>query len=248
MFIYRSLLLITCLLSPECFGQPDASKIVRAFPITKYIVDLTDSTKVVQVQVPGGVSIAEKQVGLLKGVYRDKHSDTITIGAGRCHLIKGDYYYFSIKYKQSGRLPAEGDLLYTIVNNTPVYHGQVIRLAGSFIGLQSVYEKAYYDRYTVFRQWEQADEAAMVDSMVADIHFTGAYFLDNNPGMNVKIKGGRYDGKMVLNTMVVCGTKDITDFLDYMIARPRLYAGREWKISEIFATWLSEGAPVVIKK
>ena len=65
--------------------------------------------------------------------------------------------------------------------------------------------------------------------------------------MNVKIKGGKYDGKLVLNTMMICGKGDVTDFLEYMIARPRLYAGHEWKISEIFATWLSEGTPTVIK-
>jgi hypothetical protein len=66
--------------------------------------------------------------------------------------------------------------------------------------------------------------------------------------MNVKIKGGSRDGKMVLNTMKVCSTEDVTDFLEYMIARPRLYSGRQWKISEVFATWLSEGAPTIIKK
>ena len=83
--------------------------------------------------------------------------------------------------------------------------------------------------------------------MIIDIKFTGNYFINNDPSMNVFINGGDYKGKKVLDVMTQCGPADIENFIDYMIARPRLYAGKEWKISEIFATWLSEGAPTVIK-
>lgn len=229
--------------SMKCLGQKDTTKWVRAFPLTDYMVDANDSTKIVQVNLPHGIGIKEKQPGLLRGIYRDKHSDTLIIGVGRCNLIKGDYYYFTINYKQSGRQPAKGDLLFLLLDKTPVYHGYIIKLASQFIGLKNVYEKSLYDRYVVFSGWEKTDEEALVDSMVSDIHFTGNYFLQNNPEMNVRISTGKYEGKMILNTMKVCSRKDVTDFLEYMIVRPRLYAGHEWKISEIFATWLSEGAP-----
>ena len=65
--------------------------------------------------------------------------------------------------------------------------------------------------------------------------------------MNVPIKSGLREGKMVLNSMLSCTRQDVIDFLEYMIARPILYAGHEWKGSEVFATWLSEGGPVVVK-
>lgn len=65
--------------------------------------------------------------------------------------------------------------------------------------------------------------------------------------MNIKIKSGKNQDKPVLNTMIACNKKDVTDFLAYMIARPSLYAGQEWKVSEVFATWLSEGVPTVFK-
>jgi hypothetical protein len=230
-----------------CFGQKDTTKWVRALPITDYMMDMGDSIKIVQIKLPDGTRIAEKQVGLLKGIYRENYADTMTIGAGRCNLIKGDYYYFTINYKESGRLPREGDLLYTMFEKTPVYAGNIVKLASYFIGLKNVYENSLYDRYGVFLKWGKNDEERLVDSMVADIHFTGNYFLTNNPSMNVKIKGGKYDGRMVLNTMTTINREEVTDLLGYMIARPRLYAGHEWKIAEIFATWLSEGAPAVIK-
>jgi hypothetical protein len=243
----RSLLLLSVFFSAKCFAQADTDKWVRAFPVTGYMVDVSDSIKLVQIQLPDGVTVSEKQVGLLRGIYRNTHADTIVIGTGRCNLIKGDYYYFTINYKQSGRQPSEGDLLFTLVNPAPVYRGQVIKLGAYYIGLQNVYEKPFYDRRIIFSHWEKSEETSLIDSMVADIHFTGNYFLENNPGMNVKVKGGRYDGKMVLNTMVIATKKDVIDFLDYIIARPNLYAGREWKVSEIFATWVSEGAPTVVK-
>ena len=46
--------------------------------------------------------------------------------------------------------------------------------------------------------------------------------------------------------MTECKPEDIKDFFGYVITHPLLYAGNKWKVSEIFATWLSEGAPVVI--
>jgi hypothetical protein len=244
----NKLLLILFFLFPfTSVGQSDTTKWVRAFPITDYMVDIGDSIKIVQIKLDGGIKLVEKQVGLLKGMYRDKHADTATIGAGRCNLIKGDYYYFTINYKQSGKLPRAGDLLHTLVGKSPIYYGNIPRLASHFIGLKNIYDNSFYDRYTVFSKWDKSNEEALLDSMVVDIHFCGDYFLTNSPSMNVKIASGKYKDKMVLNTMIVCGKGDITDFLEYMIARPRLYAGKEWKLCEVFATWLVSGAPTVVK-
>jgi hypothetical protein len=244
----NKLFLPVCIfLSLTCSAQPDTTKWIRAFPITGYMVDASDSVKVVQVHLPMGVKIADKQIGLLRGIYRDNHSDTSLIGAGRCNLIKGDYYYFTINHRQSGRQPKEGDLLYTFIAKTPVYRENIVRIAGFHIGMLDVYDKPLYDRDEVFSKWQKIDEENVIDSMVADIHFTGNHFLTNNPSMNVKVKRGKYEGKMVLNTMISCNKQDVIDFLQYVVARPNLYAGREWKISEVFATWLSEGSPTVVR-
>lgn len=227
--------------------QTDTTKWVRAFPITDYMLDIGDSIKIVQINLPDGPKLVEKQVGLLKGLYRDKHADTVTIGYGRCNLIKGDYYYFTINYKQSGTPPRAGDLLHTLVDKTPIYYGNMAQLASHFIGLKDLYEKSFYDRNTIFSNWSKSKEEVSLDSMVVDIHFGGNYFLTNEPSMNTKIETGKYKDKMVLNTMIACEKGDITDFLEYMIARPRLYAGKEWKLCEVFATWLVSGAPRVVK-
>lgn len=218
----------------------------RAFPITDYMVELDDSTKVVQLQLPASISIPEKKLGLLKGMYRDKAADTVTIGSGRCHLIKGNYYYFTIKLKKGGPQPRAGDLIYMMMDKPVVYPGLIPRIAAHYIGLKDVYEKPLYNRYSVFVYWKQDMEERLLDTLVADIRFTGDYFLKNEPSMNVPIKSGPREGKLVLNTMISCTRKDVIDFLEYMIARPFVYAGTEWKVSEVFATWLMEGGPTVV--
>ena len=244
----RLLLLLFFFLPFTSIAQKDTTtKWIRSFPITDYMPDIGDSVKIVQIKLDGGTRLVEKQVGLLKGIYRDKHTDTATIGAGRCNLIKGDYYYFTINYKESGKPPRAGDLLFTLVDKTPIYYGNIAPLAAQFIGLKNVYDISFYDRNTIFSNWSKNNEEVLLDSMVADVHFGGSYFLTNNPSMNAKIGSGKYKDKMVLNTMIASSKKDITDFLEYMIARPRLYAGNEWKLCEIFATWLVSGAPTVLK-
>lgn len=243
----KVLLAVFLLTAGNCIAQADTTKWVRAFPITGYMVDLNDSIKVVQVYLPGGPVLKEKQPGLLRGVYKDSKADTAEIGAGRCHLIKGDYYYFTINYKESGITPQENDLLYTVVDKPAIFRKQIIGLASHFIELQNVHEEPFYDRFVIFQKWTEGDEKRLIDSMVHDIQFTGRYFLENNPSMDMEIKSGEFKGQRVLYVMAECQPAYLKDFFDYILVRPRLYAGQHWKVSEIFATWLSSGAPTVIR-
>lgn len=228
-------------------SQADTDKWVRAFPITGYMVDLNDSVKLVQIELPDDLKIAEKALGLVKGVYVDKHSDTVQKGYGRCQLIKGNYYYFAIGQNKSGTALKEGDLLYTQLEPSPVFNGMVPKLALHFIRLQDVQGENFYDRFDVFRYWTKDNEKMILDSMLKDIRFTGQYFLENDASMNQIIGTGSFQGQYLLQVMKDCKTEWLTAFIDYVLVRPRLYAGRDWKISEIFATWLNAGAPMVIK-
>lgn len=224
-------------------AQTGTNTWLRAFPITDYIVSLNDSVKVVQLEMPEGITIADKQLGLLYGTYNGSRDEAVEKGYGRCYLIKSNYYYFAMGNNKSGLPLKGGDLLYTNMPQGSIYYGRIPKLAGHFIRLLNVYDTAFYDRYLVFSRWTETDEKNMTDSLVADIRFTGSYFLENNPSMNQDIQSGTYAGRKVLQVMTTCTAADLSDFLDYIIARPRLYAGKEWKIAEIFATWLVSGAP-----
>ncbi len=237
---------ILIMLATKIVAQKDSIKLLVGFPITSYMVDLNDSTKLVQI-VPGGIwNIKDKQMGLVKGIYRDGHADTASKGWGKCQLIKGDYYYFAIITGPNGPSLIAGDLLYTFIGMPDKYIGQLTKIAARYTGLQKVTEEFFYNRGDVFLNWNKDKEDEVLDSIIADIHFTGNYFKENNPSMNQKIISGFYKNRLVLDIMMTVRPKDLSDFLNYIIARPNMYAGNNWKISEIFATWLVAGAPVVI--
>ncbi len=229
-------------------AQTDTSKWLRGFPITDYIVPLDDTTKLVQLDLPEGVRMQQNQVVVLYGVYHTSKDEAVQKGYGKCSLIKENYYYFTISNNNTGLAIQKGDLLYTRMNKSNIYYGRLPKLAAHFIKLLNVYDEPLYDRYNIFLKWTPDDETKLVDSLVSDIRFTGDYFLKNNPSMNVLIKTGDYKDKMVLQVMMECRPADVESFLDYINARPRNYAGNEWKVSEIFATWLAEGAPKVIRE
>lgn len=241
--------ILICLLiiAAGAAAQPGSHTWLRAFPITDYILDLNDSVKLVQVELPDDIRFREKQLGILKSIYREKQADTATKGYGRCQLIKGNYYYFAIGNRTSEEPLQAGDLLYTMMDSTDIYYGLMPKLAGHFIRLLQVTDEPFYDRYAVFRYWTKQEESLLLDSMVRDIQYTGGYFLEHNPTMNQPLTTGPYAGKNLLDLMKQCRSEWLTDFFSYVLARPRIYAGHEWKLSEIFATWLTAGAPVPLK-
>lgn len=238
----RMLLPLLCLLFLRATAQPDDGY-ARAFPITDYVMDLNDSTFLVQLYLPKGPQLREKEMGLLQGRYNDKPADTGRLGGGRCQLIKKDYYYFSISHKTGARKPVAGDLLYVMQPSTSAYRKLLGKLATHYIELDNVYDEPFYDRDAILTTWTAENEKAAIDSMVNDVHFTGDYFLKNNPDQNILITSGDYTGKKVLDVMIKATAKDLTDFLSYLTVRPALYAGRQWKVTEVFATWLTNGAP-----
>ncbi len=228
-------------------AQADSISWHRGFPITSYMVQLNDSITVVQVELPEYMQLKAGQAGLIKGIYRNETADTATKGYGLCHLIKGNYYYFSIGHNESGSSLKEADLLYCSVGTPAVYTGKIVRLASHFIRLMDVMDSAFYDRYLVFLSWTQEQESMLLDTMKKDVRYTGKYFEENNPEMNADISQGSYKGKKLFDVMKSCTKKDLEEFFGYMLARPRLYAGNVWKLSEIFATWVVSGAPSVLR-
>ena len=215
-------------------------KWLRAFPVTDYMVDLDDSTLLVQLEMPEGFVIPDKQLGVLYGVYNGEAGETVQKGYGRCHLVKGVYHYFTIRNNRSGLPVNPRDLLYMFLDSTDIFYGRIPKLAGHFIRFQNVYETPFYDRYLVFNNWTVDHEQVQLDSMVADIRFTGQWMKENNDTQDAVVADGIYKGKSIFEVMSGCTEADLLRFLDFVIANPRLYAGGNWKLTETFATWVSK--------
>jgi len=230
----------------NCFSQKDSVEVLFAYRITDYKVKLNDSVTVVQINLPDALplSIMDKQIGILKHRYEDGALDTNLIGWGRCHLIKGNYYYFAI-HKTGNEEPEQGDLLYTKAKTPNYYKSLLFDINRHAMSLTTVDESQFYHAAEVFLL-NQQKEKALLDSMVADIKFTGGAMKKQMPEQNQLVEGGLFNGKKLFDAMEATTRKELEEFLKYVIARPERYAGNTWKLSEIFATWIVSKAPQVI--
>jgi hypothetical protein len=229
------------------FSQKDSVDVMFAYRITDYTVKLNDSATVVQVNLPDAwpLSIRDKQVAILKQRYEDGELDTSVVGWGRCNLIKGDYYYFTI-HKYGVRDPKQGDLLYTKCRIGPYYNSLLFDVRRHAIKLTDVYENQFYHSMDIFSLNSQKEKAIM-DSMVADIRFTGNAMKKQMPDQNQVIVGGLFNGKKLFDAMEMTTRKELEEFLKYLVLLPQNYAGNTWKLSEIYATWIINKSPQVIQ-
>lgn len=219
-----------------------------AFRITDYTVKLNDSVVIVQVNLPDAlpITINTNQVGILKHRYENDQLDTSIIGWGRCHLIKGNYYYFSIhKYHEED--PKQGNLLYTNCTIPVYYKSLLFDLNRHAINLTAVDESQFYHAAELFTLDSQK-ERVLLDSMVADIRYTGKVMKEQMDGQDQFVVDGLFDGKKLFDAMQSITVKDLNEFLKYMLARPEKYTGNVWKLSEVFATWVVGKTPQAIKK
>jgi len=226
------------------FAQKDSIESFFTFRITDYMIRLDDSTTIVQIAVPDAwpLKIADEQIGILKHRYEQGvEYDTNMIGWGRCHLIKEEWHYFAIhEYQQ--RKPGQGDLLVTGCKMPPVYTGLLFNLSRHGISLTRVDEDQFYNSAEVFYMGPKSEQK-FLDSMAADICYTGKSMLAQNNGKDNQIVGGLFDGKKLFAAMQTITRNEVQKFLKYMAAFPVKYAGNVWKLSEIFATWMTNQTP-----
>lgn len=242
-----SVLLVICC-HKTLLAQKDSADKNFAFKITEYIKSENDSISIVQVLKPASlpITIRDKQLGLLKHCFKTGvQHDTAMIGWGRCNLIKGAYYYFGIRLQKSQQA-SEGDLLYMKVKMPYVYDGLLLNVMNHAINFTNVYGQNFMDYNAIFTNTKN-DEQNMLDSMVSDIRFTGAEMLKQMPDNNQMIKGGMFDGRKLFDAMQAVNRNELGSFLKYIKARPLKYAGNNWKMAEIFATWMIGETPTVIE-
>jgi hypothetical protein len=246
----KKLLLIICtfLVTIPAFAQTKNEKEIFTFTITDYIVNAGDSIKIVQVQLPvSNVVIEMGQVGLLKHNNSNSADDTVKVAWGKCQLIKNNYYYFGLHLYNKNNTPLKNDLLYTRINYPAKYKGRIFNLVRNAVYFEHVAGGNFYS-FTDPLALNEQKENSLIDSLVADIKFTGMAMLKQNDGQDQTIDGGIFKGKKLFAAMQTVTSSNVKSFLDYVIAFQQKYAGNTWKISETFATWMVGGAPTVIKR
>ncbi|TDG36937.1 tetratricopeptide repeat protein [Pedobacter changchengzhani] len=62
--------------------------------------------------------------------------------------------------------------------------------------------------------------------------------------LRVKLVNGRYAGRSPLDVMEKVNKDDIMSFLKFVRSYPGKYIGNDWKMAEVFATWVINDAPL----
>jgi hypothetical protein len=233
----------------QLLAQKDSVEKLVAFKITGYIKTLTDSSVAVQVFKPASVpvKISDKQLGVLYHAYKPNAVlDTAMIGWGRCSLIKTDYYYFGIRLQRMQQA-SEGDIIYVRAKVPYVYDGLLLNVMNHAIQFTNVYGDNFMNSNAIFTNTKE-DEESILDSMISDIRYTANAMFQQMPEQNQVIKDGIYKGQKLFTAMLFAKRSELELFLKYVIARPKNYAGNNWKISETYATWMVGGTPTVVKK
>jgi len=233
----------------RCMAQDQTKKDLFAFTITNYIVSVNDSMVIVQVEMPEEPKniLEMKKLGLLKHNFSNAPDDTASIGVGKCQLIKGNYYYFGLHLNEKNNLPKGNDVLYVFTDYPATYKGRIYGLIRNAIYLTHVTENKFYE-FGDAALLDENKENSLIDSLVADIKYTATQMLHQNNNQDQIIKGGIFNGKKLFAAMQTITRDYVKLFLDYVIARPKKYAGNNWKVSETMATWMINETPTVAKQ
>lgn len=236
---------VVCLTQVVAFAQTQHT---QAFPITDYMVPSGDSIMIVQVELPENIHIKENTVGLLQPKWTAEDTSTTSLGYGRCYLIKGNYYYFGIRLKARLRKPKAGDLIYTQAVFPSLYTGLLQSIYSHHISLLNAYGNPIFSTDSLWHHSSAAREQVWMNQLVEEIQFVGKMMKEQGDQQDQVIKEGPYAGKRLFDFMVIeTNSHELKKFLKYIEARPVKYAGNAWSISEIYATWLVSGAPMVVE-
>lgn len=214
---------------------------------TDSVIGINDTMKLLVIHLPDGFSVQKEQLGVLFGnPGKRKDSETEQIGLGRCKLIKGHTVVFSIKHRADS-IPQVDDLLYTALYYPAKFKGRIYNLLRKAVYMKVSSGDSVYNFKTSFTLDESGEEQ-LIKKMLEDIQYVAREMKKQNDGQDQLISSGIFKGKRLFDAMEGASTDQLKSFLDYVIARPRIYALGAWNISEVFATWMVSGTPQVVKE
>jgi hypothetical protein len=243
----KIIFLLLLVLSGKAFSQDSLTR-VFAFPAMSNVDIVNDSTIVgIILDAPYSNGMTSRKPCAIMGIYRNAAPDTAQLAKGRYYGKAGRNEHYFLVQPSANKKIQEGDLVYIVIKvpNRPVTH--LYKLVQFHTYLTTVNDSLFYDFNNIVTNWDDQKEQQLKEKMVEDIVFTGKAMQEQNDGQGVIIKGGIFDGQPLFDAMQKINVSHLDKFLKYMIARPANYRGHEWKVSEIFATWMVSKTPQVVE-
>lgn len=194
---------------------------------------------------PPCVKLKAKQTFLLQSAWHNPGDSIVTIGAGTVNVVNDTTVEMnSILYE--GKRIQKGDMaLFLVPLEKPLIDTLFFKMARLDIMLKTVEDSNFYDRNKMLENAPFYGTEKLLLSMVQDIRHTGREMKIQNNNQDQDITSGIYKGQRLFEMMQKATSTDLLKFLLYVYARPDKYKANEWKVGEIFATWVMSGTPVI---
>jgi|GEM_PF-2103784 len=195
---------------------------------------------------PSCVKLKANQTFLLQSAWHKAGDSIVTIGAGTINIMNDSSVEMNgVIYE--GKKVQKGDMaLFLVPLEKPLKDTLFFKMARLDISLKTVEDSSFYDRNKMLQDPSGYGTENLLQAMVKDIRHTGKEMIAQNNGQDQEIASGLYKGQRLFDMMQKTTSDDLLKFLLYVYARPDKYKAHEWKVSEIFATWVISGAPVVV--
>lgn len=245
----------TCILSLFALFIGVSSSYSLALPQSEFtmafrapeVIFIDDSTVEVPLAVGSNMGIdIETPTGRAVGRWSEGNDEHATeLGIARVLNVQPENCRISVHLSapemDHGYLYA-GDLLFLPVRaQISSYQGVLRDLALQSIGLTDIHEAFFYQLSQLTTSEKEEIESPVFMKMMEDIRFVAQEM--RNQMDEPEVEGGRFDGEGLFDAMEQSQESDLRDFLHYLRQRPRKYRGTDWKLSEIFATWIVNKAP-----
>jgi hypothetical protein len=119
--------------------------------------------------------------------------------------------------------------------------GLVFEMERLNVILTDIYDEPIVEEDILFFEYGVGVEEQALAAMAEDIRFVAGEMRGQMD--DPAVEEGSYAGNSLFDVMEKATEEDVVAFLTYVKNRPARYTGHNWRVSEVFATWVVEGAP-----
>jgi len=195
------------------------------------------------VDKPDIVKVNPNQTFLLQSAWHKEGDSIVSIGAGIVVLINDKTLELrSTVYP--GKIVQEGDMaLFLVPLEKPTEDTLFYKFARLGIIFSSIEDTVFYDRSRLLENAAAYPTKLMLTTMMNDIKHTADALIKIKSKINQEIKSGPYKGQMLFTVMQKVTADAVLQFILYVYMHPDKYKAHQWRVSETFATWATNGAP-----
>lgn len=150
------------------------------------------------------------------------------------------YIYLGIEVPESVGLGETDPVLVEFEVEWDEFEGLPTKVLAKSIGVLDLDEKRFATLAAIRGRDCEYIETYIISMFVEDIRETGVLMkeqMDDSP-----IESGPHAGKMMLDVMSTISYDEVRSFLEYVLTYSGKYMAQDWKLNEIFSTWLIRGS------